>query len=409
MTTMRRGFAARAALVGTAALLVTAGAAMPATAAAPSPNAAEQSLPPGQRGRLLSEQPLTDAAALPSAAVNRAITYVSQGARGQQIVVSGTVSLPRTPTPPGGWPVLSWAHGTTGVADVCAPSLDTVNGPAHGYLSSVDPSLDAWVQHGYVVVQTDYEGLGTPGGHPYLNGQSAADTVTDIVRAARHVDPRIGKDFVVAGHSQGGHAALFAAATPDDRSDVRLLGVIAIAPGGYQVSQTAAYYQNIAALPPAAAPGLLAFLPTLLFGAQAADPAIQPYALVNIGARPLLDAGLTSCLDQARAVAATVPAADPFVPNADLTPLTDYLRQQEPERLTVKVPTLVAQGMLDTTVSKVSTDAMVSELCGRSHEITYDTYSGPDSTHRGTVGLSLVDAQAFADGLFHGRTPATTC
>jgi hypothetical protein len=38
------------------------------------------------------------------------------------------------------------------------------------------------------VVQTDYEGLGTPGTHPYLNGPSEGRRVLDMVRAARRLD-----------------------------------------------------------------------------------------------------------------------------------------------------------------------------------------------------------------------------
>ncbi len=63
----------------------------------------------------------------------------------------------------------------------------------------------------YVVVATDYPGLGTPGPHPYLIGESEGRAVLDSVRAARAIEKaHAGKRFVVWGHSQGGHAALFA-------------------------------------------------------------------------------------------------------------------------------------------------------------------------------------------------------
>src|SRR5690606_12354078 len=127
-------------------------------------------------------------------------------------LVSGTVTVPAGEPPEGGWPVISWAHGTTGVGDACAPSAHSVGGPARDYLAVTDPVIARWVTGGYAVVATDYEGLGTPGGHPYMNGISAAHTVTDIVRAARELDSRIGAKWAVAGHSQGGHAALFTAA-----------------------------------------------------------------------------------------------------------------------------------------------------------------------------------------------------
>ncbi|XVQ82009.1 hypothetical protein ACQP2K_24420 [Microbispora siamensis] len=80
---------------------------------------------------------------------------------------------------------------------------------------------------------------------------------------------------------------------------MRLRGAIAIAPGGWGYSQTVAYLQ---AMP--GAKDALAFLPTILFGAAAADPAIKPDELVTDGVKPLLDAARTGCMDQVRAVAA---------------------------------------------------------------------------------------------------------
>ena len=73
-------------------------------------------------GQLLSSRAVADGPALPSAGRNEVITYASQDGNGDPVVVSGTVSIPRTPAPEGGYPVISWAHGTTGVADACAPS-----------------------------------------------------------------------------------------------------------------------------------------------------------------------------------------------------------------------------------------------------------------------------------------------
>ena len=176
-------------------------------------------------GELLTAQTLSGTPALPSAAWTDLITYVSDDAHGKPIVVSGTVSVPKGRAPAGGWPVISWAHGTSGYADICAPSNDTADGPDHDYFAVIDPTLDAWVARGYAVVQTDYEGLGTPGGHPYLNGISESNTVVDIVRAGRELDGRIGRNWIAMGHSQGAQAALFAAQLANKRApELRLRG-----------------------------------------------------------------------------------------------------------------------------------------------------------------------------------------
>ena len=76
----------------------------------------------------------------------------------------------------------------------------------------MNKSLDAWLKAGFAVVRTDYQGLGTPGTHEYLVGQDEGHSVLDIVRAARQVDSTLGKRVIIGGHSQGGHAALWAAA-----------------------------------------------------------------------------------------------------------------------------------------------------------------------------------------------------
>ncbi|MCX4552832.1 lysophospholipase [Streptomyces sp. NBC_01387] len=354
---------------------------------------------PGQRGSLLTERTLTGVAALPSAAENRTVTYLSEDSQGRRIVVSGTVSLPKTPPPPGGWPVISWAHGTTGLADICAPSADTPDGPEHEQLAQQVQTLDQWVTHGYAVVRTDYEGLGTPGDHPYLNGRSAANTVVDLVRAARRVDPRVGRRWLAVGHSQGGHAALFSAAAASTGKDVQLVGAVAIAPGGWEVSQTVPYIR-------AGGPGAqasVAFLPPLLLGAAAADPAVVPEDLLTKKALPLITAARTGCLESVREVAATIPPEDVFKPDADVAPLTDYLKKQETGGLKLRVPTFVAQGADDQLVARSTTDDLVKSLRKTSRDVSYRVYPGAD--HRGSIAASWGDAERFADALFSQHRP----
>ena len=346
-------------------------------------------------GQLLSSRAVADGPALPSAGRNEVITYASQDGNGDPVVVSGAVSIPRTPAPEGGYPVISWAHGTTGVADACAPSADFAGGPAHGYLSGVNASLDDWVAKGYAVVSTDYQGLGTPGIHPYVNGDTETNAVVDIVRAARAMDPAVGSTWFVIGHSQGGQAALFTAAQGGERApELHLGGAVAIAPGN-GLDQTPQYFRS-------GVPGIEAaeaFLPLILLGAQAADPAIDPSALLTEQAQPLLTVARTGCIDDIRKVP-PVPAGQVFRPDADLGPLTEYLARQEPSRVHVQVPTLVAQSSGDLVVSESSTDLMVKTLQDNGNELTYRTYEGAD--HRGTIGASQKDAQDFVAGILAG-------
>ncbi|MEV0698747.1 alpha/beta hydrolase [Saccharopolyspora sp. NPDC050389] len=360
--------------------------------------------PAAERGTLSSSAPL-DHRRLPSAQSEWLISYASADAHGKPITVSGTVSVPKSPPPQAGWPVISWAHGTTGTADACAPSADRPGGPAHSYVGLVDQTLDRWVAAGYVVVQTDYEGLGTPGEHPYLNGRSAANTVVDIVRAARQVVPGVGSDWFAMGHSQGGHAALFTAAEEQQAAGLSLRGAVSIAPGGFKTSQTTAYFQQQtgeqgvrAALP---------FLPTMLIGAAAVDPGIVPDQLLGDEVRPVLDAARTTCQDGIRQAASTVQADRVFKEDADLGRLTAYLKSQEPENLALRVPTLVLQGTADVLVSKPGTDQLVKALCGRSSAIGYEVYDGAD--HRQVLAASQPAAQRFAEDLLANRQPTNAC
>jgi pimeloyl-ACP methyl ester carboxylesterase len=354
---------------------------------------------------LLTAQPATSSAVLPSAARTTLITYMSRDEYGKPIVVSGTVSVPTTRAPRGGYPVISWAHGTSGYADTCAPSEDTPDGPDHDYFAVIDPTLNTWVARGFAVVQTDYQGLGTPGGHPYINGVSEANTVTDIVRAGRQLDSQLSRTWFVMGHSQGGQAALFTATRARSYApDLQLRGAVPIAPGGFGLSQTVPYIQSNQ--PGAAAAE--AFLPLILLGAQVANPAIVPEQLLsdtalNSGA---LTAARTGCLAQIRAVT-PVPPADYFRTGANFGPLTSYLQTQDPSVTDPKVPTMIAQGTADTLVSKTGTDALVKVLCQKGADIQYKIYDGAD--HRGSVGASLSDAENFVSQILHGSRPASTC
>lgn len=135
-------------------------------------------LPSGPPGALIRSEPL---AHLPAGAQGWKILYLSTSYTGKPTAISGVVIVPITPAPHGGRRVLAAAHETVGVASGCAPSLQ---GAAHDYFI---PGLPLFLKAGYAVVATDYQGLGTPGPHPYLVGKAEALAVLDSVRAAHHL------------------------------------------------------------------------------------------------------------------------------------------------------------------------------------------------------------------------------
>ena len=72
-------------------------------------------------GDLLAQEPVTNYSLPVGAAVR--IAYHSRDAAGRDVPATAAVLIPPGKTPSGGWPVIAWAHGTSGVARQCAPSL----------------------------------------------------------------------------------------------------------------------------------------------------------------------------------------------------------------------------------------------------------------------------------------------
>ena len=124
----------------------------------------------------------------------------------RHIVVTGAILTPRKQTR-SEKDVIAWAHGTEGLADACAPSRFTTlsSDPTFPlYATTVKSFLD----QGWTVAATDYAGLGSPGPHPYLIGNSEGRAIIDSVRAARQLDVSLSYNWVAIGHSQGGQGAL---------------------------------------------------------------------------------------------------------------------------------------------------------------------------------------------------------
>ena len=234
-------------------------------------------LPHGDRGDLIYQRRLDNAVAALDDADNWLVLYRSQDAQGSAVATSGIIAVPRTEPPAGGFPVVSWAHGTVGVADLCAPSRDEPSSQAHPMNVYVQTLLNALLREGWAVVMTDYEGLGTTDRrHPYLLGVSEAAGVLDIVRAARRLfGTRISARFAIVGHSQGGQAALFAASHAPAWNDLDLVGVAAIAPANHILGNVRA-----GALLPVKNEGY-AFTPLLLCGAIGGDPQIRPEQVLS--------------------------------------------------------------------------------------------------------------------------------
>jgi len=152
------------------------------------------------------------------------ILYRSVGLQGEPIAVSGMVFVPPGDEPAGGWPIVAWAHPTSGLIPKCAPSVA-------GFGTDQVQGLEALLKQGFVVTATDYPGLGTPGPHPFLVGESEGRAVLDSVRAARELMGGTSPYAALWGHSQGGQAVLFAGKlAPSYAPELKLVGIGAAAP-----------------------------------------------------------------------------------------------------------------------------------------------------------------------------------
>jgi pimeloyl-ACP methyl ester carboxylesterase len=326
---------------------------------------------------------------LADARSTKLVLYASRTPQGKRTAVSGSVSVPKGKPPKGGWPVITYAHGTTGVADVCAPSRNRVGGPAQLSNSYIDPQLNEWLRAGYAVVRTDYQGLGTPGNHPYLISVSEGRGVLDIIRAARELDDRIGRRFLVAGHSQGGHAALFAAGLAKAwAKGLKLRGTVAFAPASHILEQ-------VSLLPLLTSPSSLTALAVLIVdGAATQSKQINVAAILSdrvLAFYPLLQ---TECVEQLGSASrlGSVPPSEIQRQGSDLSPLLPELAKMNP-LVRSGAPIMIAQGDADMTVFPNFTDQLNNELLGAGNQVTYRKY--PGIGHGDIVVAAQADALAF--------------
>jgi len=361
-------------------------------------------LPDDAPGTVIWSRPLDGTMALPGAAKNLLVLYRSTSPEGGSVAVSGTMSIPPGAAPTAGWPVISWTHGTTGLGSQCAPSLDDANGPEHGYIKEIQTLLAGFLAQGYAVVATDYQGLGTPGPHPFLQGIPNGRNALDMLRAARAIEPTIGTQYAVIGHSQGGQADLFAASqAPGYAPELTLLGNVAFAPGSHIAERLALVM---------ASDKVELSLPYVLYVlvSYAGDnPDIDLSRILTATARAHMPDLLEGCMSQALTTGywADAVAKDQFLPNPDLDALLKMAAQNEPGALNINGPTLIAQGTADVTVPPATTDATVAKLCASDNAVLYRTYKG--ATHDSVMVSGAQSARDWVNARFAGQPEGGNC
>lgn len=308
------------------------------------------------------------------AAESSILTYKMLGQSGQEVQATSLVFTPITPPPVGGWPIVVWAHGTTGVADACAPSKAALADSTKDLISKL-------LAAGYVVVAPDYEGLGTPGIHPFLNVKSEAFSITDAVVAARnYLSQRnllTSKKWVTVGHSQGGHAAL-GAAQYASRAQLDYKGTVAVAPASNLGSILVDGEAQVANAPIDIKIGTYAQLDTYTALVTAGIRNTQPsfdYGQVftsqissiaaqaeNLCSGPLYGAFYEGMSNYAKDHNGTLDGFTRTQPNFMAVPLVKTFLEKDSQPLQAKVttPIIIYQGLADSTVPKLATDLLIS-------------------------------------------------
>lgn len=385
-----------AAVVGVLALVV---AGVAVQVGHPRPDAfytAPEEVPP-EPGRLLAAEPFSTR--VPEGATAWRILYTTTREDGIPAVASGLVVTPANAAGP--TPVVGWAHGTTGWAPGCAPSV-----LPEPWESGALFVLDDVLERGWTLVATDYVGLGTQGPHPYLVGEGQGRSVLDSLRAAKELDElELDDRTVVWGHSQGGHAALWTGALAEGYApELEIEGVAALAP--------ATDLQELVRVVEESRVGsLFAVYVVAAYTAVYDDVSFEDY--VRPGAQLLTREMAQRCLSERGVLVSLGQSLLLDRPIWDRDPRTGPFGARLEENVPtggIEAPLLVGQGAADTLIAPAAQDGWVADRCADGQQVDYRSYEGRDHLSLVAAGSPAVqDLLAWTEDRLAGRPAADTC
>lgn len=327
------------------------------------------------------------------------ILYVTTRRDGRPALASALVLAPAS-APEGPRRVVAWAHGTTGVAPGCAPSM--MKKPFADM-----PAFQAALDAGWTIVAPDYVGLGAGRDHAYLVGVEAGRSVLDAVRAAGGLKGLEGPmQVVVWGHSQGGNSALWSGAlAPSYAPDLNLRGVAALAPASdlpalLRQAKSSMFGKIVSAF--------------VVTGYTSAYPGLDAWTYVAPKDRGLTRdiagrcvGGLPTLVSAAQTL--FLPKAGVFTQDPATGELGRRLAENTPNG-PIPAPVFIAQGLKDELVSPQVQAAYAARRCAAGQALDYRTYKGRD--HMSVLGKrsqAPADLMAWTEARFEGSPAASTC
>lgn len=348
------------------------------------------------------------------------ILYRSRDAHGEPSVSSGYILIPPGETPEGGWPLIAYAHGTTGVARNCAPSLRP---------GRYDGSyLNDWIDAGFAVVATDYAGLGTDSPHQFLAYDAQAHDLIYSVSAARtaaseflvaedwvqvqhqsvpHPDSEtvpseLSEEWVSIGHSQGGGTTIRAAEIlrHPSLSDVQgYLGGVALAPG-VRLPQLFEHLEDHSAH---------GFHVLLHHGVKNTYPKFELRSVLQQGALEHAHVAQNGCLSSVvNTVYGSISRGELLRDDwGSAQYMRRFLRENTVGTSRLAGPMLVAHGTGDHLVPISLVDATVEDMCGNDATVMYRTYDG--AGHGVHNPDAAGDVRKWVEDRFAGIEAPTNC
>jgi hypothetical protein len=341
-------------------------------------------LPPGKPGVLIRSTAL-DEYDLPLGVSAVRLLYHSRSGNGDDVAASGVVLFPDRKPPAGGWPVIAWAHGLTGVARQCAPSL--TRNLQHGTF------LSMYVNIGYAVVATDYTGLGTSFRNAFADTPSNASDVIYSIDAARCAVPQLSSRWIAMGTGEGAVNALAVAELEHDIRDPNYLGSITLS----RLADLQDIFEPLS--------GVSYNLPLFLaYGVKTVYPRFEVSDILTDKALPLYQKIGQSCGQTE--TGPTVSAAEMLKPNwASNKFVQQYFSRNRIGFKSANSPLLVISSETDSSINQ--TTNIVARLCKQGDRVQFEKY--PEYDPGRVIGDSVRDQIAWIQARFANRSVPANC